>query len=76
VHRILGRGFLEAVYQEALGVEFAKRNIPHVTQQTLMIEYKGTVLHSVYVADFVCYDQVIVELNALDQLTSTEESQL
>jgi GxxExxY protein len=47
VHRILGRGFLEAVYQEALGVEFAKRNIPHVAQQTLTIEYKGTVLRSV-----------------------------
>lgn len=76
VHRVLGRGFLEAVYQEALGIEFKLRNIPSIAQKQLPIEYKGELLHSIYIADYFCYDQIIVELKALDQLTNKEVSQI
>lgn len=76
VHRTLGSGFLEAVYQEALGMEFMSRKVPFTAQHPIKIMYKGMMLEKEYVADFVCYDQIIVELKALDALTSKEMSQL
>jgi GxxExxY protein len=75
VHRLLGSGFLEAVYQEALELELAERSIPFVSQSPLTINYKTHVLQSRYIVDLVCYGSVLVELNALDRLTSREESQ-
>lgn len=76
VHNILGCGFLEAVYQEALEKEFVDRGIPFVSQKELPVFYKGRKLNKVYVADFVAYDKIIVEIKALDQLTSREQAQL
>jgi GxxExxY protein len=76
VHRELGHGFLEAVYQEALALEFSERNIPFVREAQLPITYKNKVLTTEYRADFICFDDVVVELKALDRLTSKEESQL
>ncbi len=76
VHRQLGRGFLEAVYQEALGLELAARDIPFRSQVDLPIRYKDRVLKTVYRADFVCYDAVIVELKALTQTGPVEEAQV
>ena len=76
MHRELGHGFLEAVYQEALTLEFVERHIPFVREAELPITYKGTVLHVGYRADFICFKDVVVELKALNQLTSKEESQL
>ena len=75
VHRVLGSGFLEAVYQEALELELGERSIPFVSQSPLRINYKTHVLQSRYVVDLVCYNSVLVELKALDRLTSREESQ-
>jgi len=75
VHRVLGSGFLEAVYQEALELELAERSIPFVSQSPLSINYKTHVLQSRYIVDLVCYGSVLVELKALDRLTSREESQ-
>lgn len=72
----LGCGFLEAVYQEALGLEFSDRQIPHVQQKRIQIKYKNTVLQKEYIADFVCYEQIIVEIKAIRQLTSIEEAQI
>jgi GxxExxY protein len=76
VHRQLGPGFLEAVYQEALALELKARGIPHRREVELPILYKGTRLAVAYRADFVCHETVVVELKALARLTGTEESQV
>ena len=76
VHRELGCGFLEAVYQEALEEEFKLRSIPYVREQLLTITYKGKLLSKKYQADFICYKNIIVELKALSELNTTHQSQL
>jgi GxxExxY protein len=76
VHQLLGCGFLEGVYQEALEIELAERKIPFRPQAQLPIRYKGRVLQTVYKADFLCYDAVVVEIKALSQLGSPEEAQV
>jgi GxxExxY protein len=76
LHRELGPGFLEPVYQEAMEIELAERTIPFHAQKALSIRYKQRVLLKQYVPDLICYDQIIVELKALDRLSGTEESQL
>jgi GxxExxY protein len=76
VHRQMGHGFLEAVYQEALAIEFESREIPFQREVELPLSYKGRPLPCSYRADFVCFNQVIVELKALRQLGGTEEAQV
>ncbi len=76
VHRVLGPGFLEAVYQEALSVEFSTRLIPFQKEVDLPVCYKETILSTSYRADFLCYESVIVELKAISRLSGTEESQI
>ena len=76
VHRDLGCGFLEAVYQEALEIEFQKQGIPYEKEKLLTIYYKGIKLKKRYSADFVCYDKIIVELKALSDLTTQNEAQV
>jgi len=76
VHSILGRGFLEAVYHEALMIEFAKRKIPYQHEVLLPIMYKGVELSKKYIADFVCFDSVIVEVKAVSEFISEHESQV
>ena len=65
VHRELGCGFLDAVYAEALNIEFKKRNIPFYTEVPLTIRYSGKELNKKYYADFVCYNKIIVEIKAV-----------
>ena len=76
VHRELGCGFLEPVYQEALEIELRERNNPFEAQKVLKIYYKGKPLEKEYVADLSGYGQIIVELKALDRITGKEEAQL
>ncbi|MCB0164177.1 MAG: GxxExxY protein [Anaerolineae bacterium] len=76
VSNVLGAGFLEAVYQEALGIELKSRAVPFVAQPTIKIAYKGRMLTKEYIPDFVCYDQVIVEIKAIKALTNIEQAQL
>ncbi len=76
VHRDKGFGFAEPVYQECLELELADRGIPATLQQEMPIFYKGRKLKKTYIADFIAYDGLIVELKALDRLTSREESQV
>jgi GxxExxY protein len=76
VHKELGSGFLEAVYQEALAIEFGLRSIPFVSQPQLQISYKDTLLNKLYYPDFLCFDTIIIELKAVNKLGGAEESQL
>jgi len=73
---VLGAGYLEAVYQEALAVEFQRRSIPFKREVPLPIKYKGTTLSCSYRADFVCFENIVVELKAEDTLTSTDQAQV
>ena len=76
VYNVLGPGFLEAVYQEALEIELQDQGIPFVAQGSLPVRYKDRVLSCRYVTDVVCFDAVILELKALDRLSGKEEAQL
>jgi GxxExxY protein len=76
VHNTLGHGFLEAVYQEALAVEFSLREIPFERERSFVLQYKGRPLACLYKADFVCFGDVLVELKALDALTGSHRAQV
>ena len=76
VHNELGMGFLEPVYQEALAHEFAQRCIPFEQEIPLEIKYKSCILDKKYIADFICYNKIIVELKALNNLTGEHEAQV
>ena len=76
VHNILGHGFLEPVYQEALQIEFEFLQIPHQREVSLPINYKGRRLDKSYIADFICYDKIIVELKALSTIASEHKAQV
>ena len=76
VYNKLGHGFLESVYQEALEIEFKRRNIPFEREKELKIIYDGFELKQTYKADFVCYDKVIVELKAVSCLDDAHRSQV
>ena len=76
VHRQLGCGFLEPVYQEALAIEFSKREISFRRELKLPVFYKDIALKTPYKVDFICFDRVVVELKALARLSGTEEAQV
>ena len=76
VYNQLGSGFLEAVYQEAFYVEFRLRQIPHKAHHSILISNKGEPLHQTYIADFLVYDLIVVELKALRNIGPIEDAQL
>jgi len=76
VHRQLGHGFLELVYQTALALEFQDRGIPYAAEVALPIKYKGKLLTCTYRTDFICFKNVIVETKAIAQLTGADDAQL
>ena len=76
VHKHLGCGFLEAVYQEALAIEMEMQNLPFEREVEIMIDYKGYELNKYFRADFICFDSIIVELKAIKQLGGVEEAQI
>ena len=75
VHRELGCGFTEKVYQDALEVELQCRQIPYKREYPLHATYRGVVLNSAFVPDFICYDQIIVELKAVKELENVFRAQ-
>ena len=75
VHGKLGCGFLEAVYQEAMAVEMGLRGIPFEREVNFQIYYKDQLLATHYRVDFVCCDDIIVELKALAEIGAVEISQ-
>ena len=76
VHRNLGSGFLEAVYQEALIKEFTNAEIPFDSQVKLNVFYEGEQLKKYYIADFICYDKIIIEIKSVSQVPIAFYSQL
>ena len=76
VHRQLGHGFLEVVYQEALALEFLERSIVCQREPELPVFYKNKKLRCSYRADFICFETVLVETKALGHLTNSEQAQV
>jgi GxxExxY protein len=73
VYNSMGSGFLEKVYQECLEIEFYENNIPFKSECELKICYHGHDLNQTYIADFVCYDSIIVEIKSLESLAQFKE---
>jgi GxxExxY protein len=76
VHRELGPGFLEMVYQEALALELDRAGVPFHREKALPISYKGRALLCTYRADFICFDDILVELKAIDHIGKLERAQV
>ena len=76
VYKEKGCGFLEAVYQECLEIEFGLQALPFVSQQELQLTYKGKVLKQRYVPDFICFNQEILEIKAVTKLGDDHRAQL
>jgi len=76
VHRELGNGFLEAVYQEALSIEFEEQNVPYRPQEMIDIYYKEKLLNKKYISDYICFDKIIIELKTVDKLKSEHYAQV
>ena len=76
VYSVLGTGFSEEIYQEAMERELSIRNIPFESQKALRLFYKGSVMDKMYRADIVCYDAIILELKAVKALLPEHEAQL
>ena len=76
VYNTLGYGFLEAVYQEALEIEFKKRGIPYEREKELKITYNDIELKQTYKADFICFGKIIVELKAVSSIEDVHRSQV
>ncbi len=75
VHSQLGCGFLEKVYQEALELEFTLRGIPFEREKFITINYKGHPLAQQYKADFVCFNEIIIELKAVTAVDASHRAQ-
>lgn len=76
VHKNMGTGFLEKVYQESLEKEFLLRGIPYEREKRILLNYKGDRLKQSYIADFICYDKIIVECKAVAELLDIHKIQL
>jgi len=76
VHRRLQRGLFEAFYCDALAIEFSLRGIPYVAQRAVQLEYKGHALKRPHYLDFVCFEEVVVEVKAVSALSPADEAQL
>ena len=76
VHKILGPGLLESAYEECLCWELEQRTIPFEREKQLPLEYRGQKLSKTYFVDFLCYDQIVVELKAVKALSADHEAQV
>ncbi len=76
VYKRMGCGFLEAVYQECLEIEFDYLDIQYDSQKELKLVYREQELKQKYVPDFVCYDKIILEIKAVRELVDDHYAQL
>ena len=70
VHRILGPGLLEIVYKDALEIEFKNHKIPYMREKKYDVEYKGSILPHNFYADFVVYEDIILEVKSVKEVTN------
>jgi GxxExxY protein len=75
VYKDMGAGFLEAVYQECLRMEFLDQGIPFVEKPNLKLDFKERRLKQTYEPDFLCYDEIIVEIKATKHLLDDHRAQ-
>lgn len=75
VYNQMGHGFLEAVYQECLALEFMHQGVPFIQQPHLNLAYKGQSLKQAYQPDFLCFDEIIVEIKAAKILIDEHRAQ-
>ncbi|WP_310559874.1 GxxExxY protein [Flavobacterium sp.] len=75
VHRILGKGLLEIVYKDALEIEFKNKNIPFEREKEFSIEYKGNILPHKFYADFIIYDEIILEVKTAKEINNEQIAQ-
>jgi len=75
VHRILGAGFIESVYEESLAIEFDLRKIPYERQKPIEVAYKGRFAKQ-FICDFIVYEKIIVELKAIKTISEIEQMQV
>ena len=75
VYRAMGAGFLEAVYQECLALELARRGVAFAAQRPVSLDYKGVRLRQTYTPDFVCFEKIILELKAVRQIAPEHRAQ-
>jgi len=76
VHRVLGAGFLESVYEEALEKEFLKEDIAFERQIKLPVYYENQPLKKFFKADFICFNKIIIEIKAVNQMPMIFNKQL
>ncbi len=76
VYNDKGCGFLEAVYQECLGIEFEFQQMPFLPRQQLRLFYRNKELKQKFIPDFICYSKIIVEIKAVSQLTDEHRAQV
>ena len=76
VYRDKGCGFLEAVYQECLAINFEEQGVPFVEQKPLALQYRGRTLKQTYKADFICFGKILLELKAASHLTDEHRAQV
>jgi len=76
VHNEMGSGFVEPVYQECLAMEFGLRAIPFYAKRPLNLRYKGQQLEQLYIPDFVCFDQILVEIKAVETFCDEHRAQV
>jgi len=75
VHRVLGAGFVESIYEESFAIEFGLRKIPYERQRPIDVIYKGRVAKH-FVCDFIVYGKIIVELKAIKEISDIEQAQV
>ena len=76
VYKEKGCGFVEPVYQECLEIEFELQDLPAIAQKQLPLDYKGRRLKQIYIPDFICFDQIILEIKAVTQLCDEHRAQV
>ena len=76
VYKEKGCGFLEAVYQECLEIELHLQDIPFRVKDQLQLHYKGRLLQQVYIPDFICFQQIILEIKAVSKLSDEHRAQV
>jgi len=75
VHRVLGAGFVESVYEESLAIEFGLRKISYERQKPIDVLYKGR-LAKQFICDFIVYGKIIVELKAIKEISDSEQARV